>query len=332
MPDLSVIVLNFNGERWLPACLDALGAQRDAPSFETIVVDNRSTDSSLALLGSKYPSVRVVARPTNEGFAGANNAGARAAAGEWLVFLNNDTAADPHWLARLRDAAAQHPDHAVLTSRLVLLDDASILDSAGDGYFRAGGAFKRGHRQPAATFAESGEVFGACGAALMIRRALFAELGGFDERFFIVYEDVDLSYRARLRGARVWYAADAIVRHAGSATMGTISPVAVYHGQRNLEWTWLKNSPASLLCTSAPAHLLYATAGVVHYARLGLGWPALRGKLAALAGLPATLAERRRVQRSRTVSAAELVRWMEPRWLEAKRREKAQIAAHVTSP
>ena len=322
MPRLSVIVLNYDGRHWLAACLDAIAAQRDAPEFETILVDNGSTDGSVEFLRTGYPSVNVMETRTNLGFASGNNAGARQAEGEWLVFLNNDTIADERWLAALWRAHLDHPECALITSKLVFLHDPAVVDSAGDGYLLAGGAFKHGHGAAAASFGESREVFGACGGAFMIARDLYESLGGFDPRFFMVYEDVDLSYRARLRGHRVWYAADAIVKHAGSGSLGTISPAAVFYGQRNLEWTWLKNTPRDLLLATALSHAIYSLAGVVHYIRLGLGGPALRGKWSALQALPAVLADRRAVQASRTVTGADLERWMEPRWLAAKRREK----------
>jgi N-acetylglucosaminyl-diphospho-decaprenol L-rhamnosyltransferase len=331
-PVVTVIVLNYNGERWLPGCLDAISAQVGAPRFRTLTVDNGSTDGSIALLRRSYPGVQLLETGINLGFAGGNNAGARAAAGEWLAFLNNDTLVEPTWLARLWDAALAHPDFALITSRIVFMHDPSTIDSAGDGYLRAGAAFKHGHGAPAASWASSREVFGACGGAFMIRREAFEALGGFDERFFMVYEDVDLSYRARLRGLRVWYAADAGVRHAGSASLGTSSPDAVFFGQRNLEWTWIKNTPRALLFRSAAAHLVYSLAGVIHYARLGRGGAALRAKYAALRGLPDALADRRRIQAARTVDTPALARHMEPRWIAAKRREKAFAAARVSAP
>jgi N-acetylglucosaminyl-diphospho-decaprenol L-rhamnosyltransferase len=165
-------------------------------------------------------------------------------------------------------------------------------------------------------------VFGACGGAFMIRRDAFEALGGFDPRFFMVYEDVDLSYRARLQGMRVWYAAGAVVRHAGSGSLGTVSAAAVFCGQRNLEWTWIKNTPRSLLLATAVSHAIYSLAGVAHYVRIGRGGAALRGKWAALRALPAVLKDRRRVQASRVASASDLGPHMEPDWIAAKRREK----------
>jgi GT2 family glycosyltransferase len=328
-PCASVIVLNYNGRRWLDACLGAVAAQREAPPFETLLVDNGSSDSSAAFVRQRWPSVRVIETGRNAGFAAGNNAGAREASGDWLVFLNNDTAPEPGWLACLCEEARSHPGYDLVTSRIVFLDDSSIADSCGDGYYRAGGAFKHGHGASADAWATSREVFGACGAAFMIRRALFEALGGFDARFFMNFEDVDLSYRARLAGSRVWYAASAVVRHAGSGSLGAVSPAAVYYGQRNLEWAWLKNTPAPLLWRTAASHAVYSLAGLVHYVRSGRGGAAIRGKLAALAALPAVLRDRRRVQAMRTASAAQVAAVMDGGWFGAKRREKAFAATRA---
>lgn len=321
-PEISVIVLNYNGRQWLGACLDALAAQAGAPSFETIVVDNASIDRSAEFVAERYPSVRLLRTETNLGFAAGNHVGARAAAGSSLAFLNNDTIAAPDWLARLHASLAKRPAYALATSRIVFMDHPDMVDSAGDGYFRAGGAFKRGHGSATHEYSSSEEVFGACGAACLIRRTVYEALGGFDESFFMVYEDVDLSYRARLLGHRCWYAADAVVRHAVSATLGRVSSTAVFHGQRNLEWTWIKNTPWPLLWRTAPAHLLYSVAGVLHYARLGLLGPALRGKLAAMRGLPAALRARRGIQSERVADPSGA---MDTAWISAKRLEKRRI-------
>ena len=330
MAAISVIILNYNGRRWLDGCLGAVAAQAGAPGFETLVVDNGSQDGSVEAVRDAFPHVRLIALGRNAGFAGGNNAGAREARGEWLAFLNNDTVADPSWLASLWHAAATHPGFALFTSRIVFLGDPSRVDSAGDGYLRAGGAFKHGHGAPAAGFAESREVFAACGAAFLIRRDVFEALGGFDERFFMVYEDVDLSYRARLRGFRVWYAADAVVRHAGSGSIGVLSDRTVYYGQRNLEWTWLKNTPRRLLFATALSHALYSLAGVAHYARSGRGWAALRGKGAALAQIAAVLRDRRSVQAEAARPMPAIDTLMERHWLAAKQREKQFDAGRVT--
>jgi N-acetylglucosaminyl-diphospho-decaprenol L-rhamnosyltransferase len=234
----------------------------------------------------------VILNGENLGFAAGNNRGAGAARGDWLVFLNNDTRAEPEWLDRLHTAAVAHPDFALFTSRIVFLHDPSVVDSAGDGYLRAGGAFKRGHGAEATAFTTPREVFGACGGAFMIRRRTFEMLGGFDPRFFMIHQDVDLSYRARLQGFRCWYVADAVVRHIGSGSLGVSSPSAVFYGQRNLEWAWVKNTPGELLLSSAVSHVAYSVAGLVHYARVGRARAALKGKWAALRELRPVLRDR----------------------------------------
>jgi GT2 family glycosyltransferase len=320
-PRISVIVLNYNGCAWLEPCLSALVAQSDAPSFEIILADNGSSDGSIAFVATRFPSVRIVDNGGNLGFAAGNNAAARSASGETLAFLNNDTIPATDWLARLH-AALTVPGRALVTSKLVYLHRPQTIDSAGDGYVRAGGAFKRGHGFDAAAYGTSGEVFGACGAAFAIDRQVFETLGGFDADFFMVYEDVDLSYRGRLAGHTCWYAADAVVRHAGSGTLGTTSAAAVFYGQRNLEWTFIKNTPRGLLWRTLPSHLLYSAAGVAHYVVHGRGIAAMKGKIAALAGLPKVLAKRRAIQGGCRVDRASIERLLTRGWIALKRGEK----------
>jgi N-acetylglucosaminyl-diphospho-decaprenol L-rhamnosyltransferase len=326
-PTISVIVLNYNGRRWLAGCLGAIAAQRGAPPFEVLVADNGSSDGSLELIAERFPDVQVVANGANLGFAAGNNVGAARARGEWLVFLNNDTLVAADWLARLHAPCRDDPSISVTTSRVVFLDTPAILDSAGDGYLRAGGAYKHGHRAAVSGFGQSREVFGACGAAFMIKRALFEDIGRFDERFFMVYEDVDLSYRLRLAGHRIWYASDAVVHHAGSGTLGLLSDAAVFYGQRNLEWTWIKNTPWPLLARTLASHVVYSTAGLAHYLRAGRLAPAVRGKLAAVAGLGEMLRARRNQRHSRRIDWREVDRWMDRGWLSLKRREKRNVSA-----
>jgi GT2 family glycosyltransferase len=290
------------------------------------VVDNASTDGSAAYVRQHYPDVTLRETGRNLGFAAGNNAGAHVARGRLLVFLNNDTAAAADWLARLHGALAARPEYALATSKIVRMDDPDVVDSAGDGYLRAGGAFKHGHGGAACDQDVSREVFGACGAAFLIPRDVFDELNGFDDAFFMVYEDVDLSYRARLRGHRCWYAADAVVRHAGSGTLGVASEAAVFYGQRNLEWTWLKNTPRGLLLRTALPHAAYSAAGLLHYARTGRLMPALRGKLSALRGLGDVLAKRRSIQRTARVAWPAVASLMARRWLALKREEKRRRA------
>lgn len=325
-PLVSIVIVSWNGRAHLDRCLRAVAAQRPfvcGVDTETILVDNGSVDGTEAFVRESFPWVRVLRLEENTGFTGGNNAGVREARGRYVALLNNDTEAEPDWLARLLAGLDEANGVTLVTSRVVYMDAPDVLDSAGDGFTRAGGAFKHGHGQPVSTAGVSREVFGVCGAACLMPTALFRELGGFDDAFFASHEDVDLSYRARLRGHRCRYVADAIVHHKGSATLGRMSGYAVFHGQRNLEWVYVKNTPAGLLWRTLPAHLVYNGAAALHFARLGLFSVFLRAKAAALRDLARVRRQRAEVQRTAVAGAAEAVwRVMEPRWLGLKLREK----------
>lgn len=320
-PDVSIVIVSWNGRRFLDDCLKAAAAQEGVDA-EIVLVDNGSSDGTAAYVRARFPDVRLVALGENRGFAGGNNAGAREARGQYLAFLNNDTVADPGWLRALRGGLDAPSRFLLATSRIVYMHDPSVIDSAGDGAFRWGGAFKRHHGDRADTAARAMEVFGVCGAACLIPKGVFDEIGGFDEDFFVSHEDVDLSYRARLRGYRCRYVPEAVVRHHGSATIGAISRLGVFHGQRNLEWVFLKNTPGWLLFRTLPGHMVYNAAAAAHFARRGLLLTFLKAKAAALWGVPSTLRKRAAVQRARTIGTAELEPYLERRWLAVKVREK----------
>jgi GT2 family glycosyltransferase len=320
-PEVSVVIVTWNGRRFLDACLHAVAAQRGVDA-ETILVDNGSTDGTIEHVRATFPWVRVVSLPENRGFAGGNNAGVREARGPLVALLNNDAVPQEGWLRALVDGLDERAGFALVTSRIVYMHDPGIIDSAGDGWLRWGGAFKRHHGAPASVAGESGEVFGVCGAACLMPTAVFDELGGFDDDFFASHEDVDLSYRARLLGYRCRYVAGAVVRHHGSATFGQASASSVFHGQRNMEWVYLKNTPASLLVRTVPGHIVYTAVAAVHFARIGRLGPFIRAKVASLAGLRGVMRKRRGIQRNRRVEAGAIWPLLEARWLSTKLREK----------
>ena len=321
MPDISVIIVTWNGRPHLDECLGALAVQEDVDA-EVVLVDNASSDGTVEHVRERYPHVRLVRLESNRGFAGGNNAGVRSSRGRYLAFLNNDTNPDRRWLRTLRAAMDEENRIAMATSRIVYMHDPSVIDSAGDGLTRAGGAFKRLHGGPSSAANESREVFGACGAAFMMPRAVFDEVGGFDEDFFASYEDVDLSYRVRLRGYRCWYVAEALVKHLGSATLGRVSSRSVFFAQRNSEWTYWKNTPTSILLRTFPRHVVYVAAAAAYFTRLGLLGTFIRAKAGALAGLGTMLRKRAEIQRTRTVADHAIWAQLEPRWLRLKLREE----------
>jgi len=245
VPRVSIIIPNWNGLHWLRPCLDSLRRQtyRD---FEVIVVDNASTDGSAEALAREYPEVRVLALRRNLGYAGGCNAGIRAARGEILIALNNDTEADPGWLAALVEALDRHPEVGAVASRVMIYDKPNLLNAAGDLYRRNGTADSRGVWQPfGPPYDREAYVFGASGAAAAYRRKMLEEIGLFEERFFMYYEDVDLAWRAQKAGWKCLYVPDAVIYHHLSASGGGVLPS--YYVGRNTLWVLVRHYPTSLL-------------------------------------------------------------------------------------
>jgi GT2 family glycosyltransferase len=309
----AVVVVNWNSGRLLERCLDAVHAQTLAPS-EVIVVDNDSRDGSADQVESRYPGTIVLRPGRNLGFAAANNLAAAALrASDWLALLNPDAFPEPDWLARLAEAAHAHPEFTFFASRLLCERDPRRLDGTGDLYSATGLAWRRDHgRDAGRSRASGGEVFAACAAAGLYRRDAFLAAGGFDESYFCFFEDVDLAFRLRLAGHRCRYVPEAVVHHVGSALTRKGSDFAVYHGHRNLVWTYAKDMPWPLLVLYLPAHVLVNLVSLAWFAAHGRGGAILRAKRDALRALPGVLRRRREVQRSARVGAWALRRSFAP--------------------
>jgi GT2 family glycosyltransferase len=308
----AVVIVNWNAGAMLGRCLDAVRAQTLPPS-EVVVVDNASDDGSAEGLEARYPGVTVLRPGRNLGFAAANNLAAAAVRAEWLALVNPDAFPEPDWLERLAAAAQAHPGYAFFASRLVSERDPERLDGTGDLYSAAGVAWRRDHgRHAARSRAGASEVFSACAAAAVYRRDAFLEVDGFDEAYFCFFEDVDLAFRLRLAGHRCRYVPDAVVRHVGSAVTGRGSDFAVYHGHRNLVWTWAKDMPWPLLFAYLPAHLLVNLVSLAYFTARGRGGAILRAKRDALRALPDVLRRRRQVQAAARISPWALRRSFAP--------------------
>jgi GT2 family glycosyltransferase len=246
-PIISVVIPNWNGAQHLPECLRSLREQR-FDAFETVVVDNGSSDDSLELLARDFPWVRVIARQDNGGFSTAVNEGIRQTRSPLVVLLNNDTRADPGWLEALYDGLQRYPEASMAASRMLLYDPPHAVDSAGDGYsLRAGAGYNLAAGASADSVDEDAWVFGACAGAAIYRRSLFEDIGLFDEDFFLVFEDVDLDLRAQVAGHRCIYLADAIVYHKRGASTNNASLEVISRSWRNTLWVAGKNLPLPLL-------------------------------------------------------------------------------------
>ncbi|MGB4871912.1 MAG: glycosyltransferase family 2 protein [Candidatus Promineifilaceae bacterium] len=244
-PAISIIIPHLNGRHHLDDCLQSLRRQtwRD---FEALLVDNGSTDGTQAYVAENYPEVRLVQLPENRGFTGACNAGWQAAQGEIIILLNNDTEADPRWLAEVMAAFDRHPRAGSIASKMLLFDRRDHLHTAGDFYRVDGIPGNRGVWQAdMGQFDQEEMVFSACGGSSAYRRALLDEIGFLDDDFFFSCEDVDVGWRANLAGWEVWYAPTAVVYHKLKATGGAVT--GSYYDGRNFLYLIWKNYPASLL-------------------------------------------------------------------------------------
>lgn len=313
MPRASVIIPHWNGKEHLETCLGALCRQRFG-DFETILVDNGSTDGSQAFVRRRFPQVKVLELGENRGFTGACNAGYAAAQGEFVILLNNDTEVEEDWLEALVEAFERHPQAGILASKILLFDQRDRFHAAGDFYRTDGLPGNRGvWEKDVGQYEEEEIVFGACGAAAAYRRSMVEEIGFLDGDFFFSCEDVDIAWRAHLAGWEVWYVPDAVVYHKLKATGGSVT--GSYYDGRNFLYLLWKDYPGSLLRRFWPAVLraqLRITWEALRSWRGAAARAKLRGQLAGLRGLPMMWRKRRRTQANRRLSDAILTTRLTP--------------------
>ena len=310
---VAVVIPSWNSLALLPVCLDSLRAQE--VELELLVVDNGSVDGSVEYLRER--GVPHLALPENVGFAAAVNLGVARTAAPLVLVLNVDTVLEPGCVAVLRDAALADPGLGGVQPRILQLEGGGAkreiasarVYSAGQALTRDGRALElgAGEAQRPERLAPR-ELFGVCGAACLLRRELFAELGGYDERYFAFYEDVDLNVRAQVAGRGFAYVPEAVVWHVGNASWqaGFARPDAENARlvARNRLATQLKFMPLSALPWIAAVEV-GALARAARQRRLAA---TLRGKLSALRWLPALLRERRRLREQGDVGRAR--RWL----------------------
>jgi len=311
MPLLSVIILTWNGRAYLKECLDSLTRQtfRD---FETILVDNGSSDGSAGLVRADYPWVRLLELPENVGFAEGNNRGLALAQGVWIVTLNNDTKTDPGFLAELVRVAEADARTGMVAARMRNYYRPERIDAAGLKIGNNGLGYNIGYGEIDRGQYDESPLFGPCGGAALYRREMLDEIGFFDPDFFAYYEDFDLAWRARLAGWNALAAPRALVYHAHSATGGEMSRFKVYHTHRNKWFVIVKNWPAVLLRRHLVSILRADLAAFCLAVLRGRGLAALRARLAVLGGLSRLLHKRREVQGRRKLSDQQVASLFSP--------------------
>ena len=305
------MIVNFNGRGLIEPCLNSLLAQKAVPD-EIVVVDNESSDGSPELIGRQFPEVRLLRAGANLGYAGGCNLGIQATRSDLVAILNNDVVLDSNWLSSLLEQVRD--PWSFWASRILCLGREKIVDSAGDGMAVVGAGYKTGHGEPASLHATAGEVFGPCAAAALYRRELLEEVEGFDDDFFLVYEDGDLSIRARLRGHRCLYVPQALVYHHVNQSIGRLSSTYVYYGHRNSEVLFWKNMPTPLLLLYLPERLAFDLLSLAYFTFRGRGRDFLRAKVDCLRQVSLIHRKRRRVQSTRTITTSALRSQLDRNW------------------
>lgn len=316
---MSVIILNWNGKHYLETCLSALRHQtfRD---FETFLVDNGSEDGSAEYVREHFPEVRSIPLNENRGFTGGNIAGwesvRNGSSSGLIVLLNNDTEAHPSWLEEFHKASRVYRDAGAFASKMMMFDDRNRIENCGFGMSEIGFAIDLGRGEvDSPLWSEPRPVFGACAGAAAYRRSMLEDIGFLDNDFFMTSEDVDLSFRAQLRGYECWMIPGAIVYHRYRGAMAKFPTRQAYFTQRNSEFVYLKNMPAGLLLRFLPVRVCYELAATVYAFKMGSGSVFLKAKIDALGQLSSILRKRRQIQSRRTVTNSQLRSQMQKGWL-----------------
>ena len=250
---VSVVIPNYNGIAYLRPCIDSLSEQTYT-DFETIIIDNASTDDTYEWITKEYPDIIFEVLDQNYGFSRAVNEGIKRSKGEYVLLLNNDTIIDRDFILELVKEIEKDNKIFAVSSKMIAYTDHNIMDDAGDEYTVVGWAYKTGDGRSVEYYKQRAKVFSACAGAALYRKKVFDEIGYFDENFFAYMEDVDISYRARIHGYYNTYCPEAKVYHIGSATSGSkYNDFKVKLAARNNIYVPYKNMPILQLIINIPA-------------------------------------------------------------------------------
>lgn len=323
-PLVSIIVVNWNGIKFLDECLASLENQTWR-NREFIIVDNGSTDGSAQLIRAwmeRLPCARAIYLSENTGFCRANNIAVARAGGEWMALFNNDAVASPRWLEELMRYGDVAGRIGMVGSKILFTEPEGAIDKAGhliywDGQNRGRGTMEK----DAGQYDRPEEILWPDACAALYHRRVFEDTGGFDDTFFAFGDDADLGMRARLLGWKAWYVPAAVVHHRHSATAGAYSPLKVMLVERNRLLLAIKNFPLRLLLFNPYWTLRrFAWSAYAALRRRGSaarfidahGWRRLLLNLAwsylsAAKLLPQALRRRTHIQRTRKLSTREVI-------------------------
>lgn len=308
IPWARVVIVAYRSQQVLRLCIDALQAQT-VGDFEVVIVDNDCPEKCTEGLILDDARFRVLHSPTNLGFAGGSNLGAKGARTEWLITLNPDAIPTANWLECLIKATQYYPAVNVLSSTLMQANAAEMVDGFGDVLSIYGIAWRGGHGHPLSVLPETDRyVFGPCAAAAAYRRTVFERMEGFDDDFFCYLEDVDLAFRLQMAGEDCVQVCRAVVSHHGGGSSKGDEEFPIYQSFRNNLRVILRNAPLIILPTmmlgffAAQSYLLLRNADKPETATK------LRGLRHAIRSIPAALKSRPQARHTARSGSLRLLR------------------------
>jgi GT2 family glycosyltransferase len=315
-PKVSIIILNWNGKQNTINCLESLKLTT-YPNYETIIVDNGSTDGSLEYFKDNHPGIKLIENGTNLGFAEGNNVAIREVLKreeiKYIALLNNDTIVKPDWLEHLVNALESDENIGSCQPKILSLSNPDIIDAVGISINKDGSAFQVGYKErDSGQYKRITEVFGVCAGAALYRAKMLNQIGLFDKDFFAYYEDVDLAIRARLFQWKSVCASQAEIYHIHSATLGNESPFKKYLLERNSYYYVIKCLPRKVITQFliSKFHYVFITLiDLIKDKKYKLVKALIKGNLDALKNLPTILSKRSDIQAKKLISEKDLSIW-----------------------
>jgi GT2 family glycosyltransferase len=319
-PFISVIIVNYNGLRFLQNCLASLKNQSyPSTRYEVILVDNGSIDGSIEFIRNNWPKIRIIEAKKNLGFAAGNNLGFDHANGEFFALLNNDTEVPENWLSTLVATILESKIIGLVTCKILFHADRQTINSTGLQLLSDGRGNDRGFREKdIGQYNLKEDVFGACGASVLLRKKMLQDIGNFDERLFMYYEDLDLAWRAKLENWRCIYTPETVVYHIHCGSSGEWSDFFTFHVERNRALISLKNAPLGMAlkclsivviksCIRVAQGLIF---GIVQREKLKIAKTYFQVLTSLLLNIPSFIKSRYTIQKNRKTSRSELRKWL----------------------
>lgn len=270
MREITVVIPNWNGKKYLVSCLRALSENTEL-EIETIVVDNGSTDGSIEEAKEIYPNVRYILLDKNYGFSKAVNEGIKKASTPYVLLLNNDTKIKKRFVSALLQTMKSDEKIFSVEAKMLQYNHPEKIDSAGTFYNALGWAFARGKGSSATKYKDRCDTFAACAGAALYRKSILKKIGLFEEVFFAYLEDIDLGYRAKIHGYRNVYEPKAQVYHVGSAASGSKhNAFKVRFSARNNIYLIYRNMPWIQILVNLPLLAIGFGAKILFFAKKGL--------------------------------------------------------------